>query len=375
MGFVADYKSGDLVQDTTPHSEPQAGEQVFNALYGLVDAYMVIDECYKIAFVLWVIFSYLVGHSQIAPIAWITSPEKQCGKSTLFGLFARVVDRPFTANNITQAVLYRVMEKYRPCLLVDEIDTSLKDKGELLGIINAGYSRHASITPRINTDNGGAVDTFNAYGAKVFAGIGEMQGTFASRAIRFNLRRKHQGETAQRLTLKTLPHAKTDEIKAVVKRWASDNIDAIVATHIPLLPINDRDFNNWEFLLQIASVLGIYDRAVNACLAICQDKGELSQNEQLLADIRAVWNGGDKMSLRFLHERLTAIPDMQWATYDNGLPISLYKLSKLIKGFGLATKTVKFDATATAKGYEKAQMMLLWERYLPPPIEDDCPFF
>lgn len=373
MGFVADYKGGDLVKATTPHREPQAGEMVFNALYGLIDAYMVIDDCYKIAFVLWVIFSHLVEHSDIAPIAWITSPEKQCGKSTLFGLFARVVDRPFTANNITQAVLYRVMDKYKPCLLVDEIDTSLKDKGELLGIINAGYSRHASITPRINTDNGGAVDTFNAYGAKVFSGIGEMQGTFASRSIRFNLRRKHQGETAQRLTQKTLSHAKTDAVKSKVKRWANDNVDAILAVDIPLLPINDRDFDNWELLLKIASRLGIYDRAVNACLAICQIKGELSQGERLLADIRAIWNGGDKMGSGLLLDRLNALEEAEWQTLNNGQPMNAHQLAKRLKSFGIKSKPVRHN-DAVFRGFDKADFVKVWERYLPPQPTEPYPF-
>lgn len=363
LGFVMDCKGAGLVQETTPHSEPQAGEQIFKALYGLIDDFLVIDECYKIAFVLWVIFSHLVEHSQIAPLAWITSPEKQCGKSTLFGLFARVVDRPFTANNITQAVLYRVMDKYRPCLLVDEIDTSLKDKGELLGIINAGYSRHASMTPRINADKGGAIDAFNAYGAKVFAGIGEMQGTFASRSIRFNLRRKGKGERAKRLTLKALPHAKTEQIKSKVKRWAMDNIDAISAVNVAELNVNERDFDNWEFLLQIASVLGIYDRAVMACLQICQNRGELSDNEQLLADIRAVWTG-EKMGSGLLLERLTAIDEMQWQTLNNGQAMTAHQLAKRLKSFGIKSKAVRQNQ-AVIRGYDKADFDKVWERYLP----------
>lgn len=169
-GFVVEYKQGDLVKDTPAHKDPQTAKDIYQALYKLIDEHIIIDEPYKVAFVLWVLFTYLVDLAQIAPLAWITSPEKQCGKSTLFGLFARVVHRPFTANNITQAVLYRLVDKYRPCL----IDTSLKDKGELLGIVNAGHSKHACHTPRINSDNGNAIEAFNAFGAKVFAGIGEM---------------------------------------------------------------------------------------------------------------------------------------------------------------------------------------------------------
>ena len=83
----------------------------------LIDDFMVIDEPYKVVFVLWVIFTYLLDHAEFAPLVWITSPEKQCGKSTLLGLFARVADKAITANSITPSALQRVVEKYRPCLL------------------------------------------------------------------------------------------------------------------------------------------------------------------------------------------------------------------------------------------------------------------
>lgn len=64
------------------------------------------------------------------------------------------------------------------------------------------------------------------------------------------------------------------------------NHQSVEAVKIPQIAIDDRAYDNWYTLLQIASVLGVYDKAVNACLAICQTKDEPSQNEQLLADIR-----------------------------------------------------------------------------------------
>ena len=39
-------------------------------------------------------------------------------------------------------------------------------------------------------DKSGAIESYNVFGARVFSGIGNMVGTFASRAIRFEMKRK-----------------------------------------------------------------------------------------------------------------------------------------------------------------------------------------
>lgn len=337
LTWVYEYKQGDFISEPIPHHEGISHDEIYTALYELVDNHIVIDEPLKITFVLWVLFTYLTDITDIAPIAWITAPERACGKTTLLALFERVVSKPYFMTDPTQAVLYRIMDKYKPCLLIDEIDTGLKDKSTILGILNAGYSRHASKIGRVNTDKGGTVESFNAFGAKVLCGIGGLQGTTASRAIRFEMRRKGKDDKVKRLNKTTLPHSQTEIIRQKCKKWSDDNRQSVEAVKIPQIAIDDRAYDNWYILLQIASVLGVYDKAVNACLAICQTKDEPSQNEQLLADIREVWQG-EKMALKFLLERLTADDEKA--------------------------------ANTTAKGYDKDQFTQIWERYLSPKVDE-----
>lgn len=337
LTWVYEYKQGDFISEPIPHHEGVSHDEIYTALYELVDNHIVIDEPLKITFVLWVLFTYLTDITDIAPIAWITAPERACGKTTLLALFERVVSKPYFMTDPTQAVLYRIMDKYKPCLLIDEIDTGLKDKSTILGILNAGYSRHASKIGRVNTDKGGTVESFNAFGAKVLCGIGGLQGTTASRAIRFEMRRKGKDDKVKRLNKTTLPHSQTEIIRQKCKKWSDDNRQSVEAVKIPQIAIDDRAYDNWYILLQIASVLGVYDKAVNACLAICQTKDEPSQNEQLLADIREVWQG-EKMALKFLLERLTADDEKA--------------------------------ANTTAKGYDKDQFTQIWERYLSPKVDE-----
>lgn len=371
--LVYEYKQGDFITDPTPYQEPIAGVALFDELYALADNHIIMSHELKTAFALWVLFTYLTDISDFAPIAWITAADKSCGKSTLLGLFERVVCRPYNMTDPTAAVIYRIVEKFKPCLLIDEIDTGLKDKNTILGIINAGYSRHACKVGRVNNDKGGIVEAFNAFGAKVLCGIGNLQGTTASRTIKFALKRKAKSETVKRTNQATLPYATTELIRQKCKRWCDDNRQAVQAVGIEPLDVADRDFDNWYILLQIASVLGVYDKAMQACLALCQAKDELSQNEQLLSDIRDIWQG-DKMALKFLCEKLNADDEKQWQTYNNGQEITVHQLSKKLRAFGINSKTIKTGVTTTAKGYDKTQFITIWERYLPPPTEQQNPF-
>lgn len=369
LQWVYEYKQGDFIADIVPYTDSVTNDEIYQALYELIDRHIIIDKPLKVAFVLWVLFTYLIDDCDIAPIAWITAPEKSCGKSTLLGLFERVVNRPYTMTDPSQAVLYRIMDKYKPCLLIDEIDTGLKDKSTILGILNAGYSRHACKIPKVNMDKGGTVESFNAFGAKVLCGIGGLTGTTASRSIKFELKRKSNNDKVARLNKRTLTHAKTDLIRQKAKRWATDNRQAIIQTEIEILPINDRAYDNWYILLQIAHVLGVYDTAKQACLTINKAKDELSTNEQLLFDIREVWRG-EKMALKFLLERLIADDEKAWASLNNGQEMTAHQLGKRLRGFGIAPKTIKTGVSTTAKGYDKDQFTQIWERYLSPKIDE-----
>ena len=374
LSWVHEHKQGGLVAEIEPYHEPVTHDEIYTALYSLVHEHMAIDEPLKVAFVLWVIFTYLTDISDFAPLAWITAPERQCGKSTLLGLFDRVVNKPYPIVNPTQAVIYRVMEQFKPTLLIDEIDTSLKDKNELLGIVNAGYSRHANKVPRVNNDKGGIVESFDCFGAKVFSGIGEMKGTFASRAIRFELRRKTNSDKVKRFNNRTLPYETTNELQRKVKRWAVDNRQAVQAVETPLLQINDRDFDNWEILLQIATVLGVYNKALQACLAICNRKDEPSFNEMLLSDIREAFIT-ERISSIDLLARLNADKEKCWSTYNRGTELTVHQLAKKLKGFGIQSKAMRIKGElGTVKGFDRADFIKAWNMYLPPLQVGENPF-
>lgn len=162
------------------------------------------------------------------------------------------------------------------------------------------------------------------------------------------MRRKAKDEQVTRLNKATLPHSQTELIRQKCKRWSDDNRQAVDMVQIAPLNIDDRAFDNWYILLQIATVLGVYDKALQACLSICQTKDEPSQNEQLLSDIRDVWLG-ERMSSKLLLERLTADDERAWATFNNGQPMNAHQFAKKLKSFGIKSKNMR-QGTSIVKG-------------------------
>ena len=47
--------------------------------------------------------------------------------------------------NVSAAALFRVVEGYRPTLLVDEADTFLAGADDLRGVLNSGHRRGGSV--------------------------------------------------------------------------------------------------------------------------------------------------------------------------------------------------------------------------------------
>ena len=73
---------------------------------------------------------------------------KRCGKTLLLIVLGALVPRRLFASNVTPAVLFRTIEKYRPTLLIDEADTFIRENDELRGVLNSGHTRTTAVVIR-----------------------------------------------------------------------------------------------------------------------------------------------------------------------------------------------------------------------------------
>jgi putative DNA primase/helicase len=146
---------------------------------------------------LWTMWTHAFDLWDVAALLMITSPTKRCGKTTLLKVAGSVAGRRLFSSNITGAVLFRVIEKYRPTLLIDEADNFTKFNDELKGLLNAGHERMTAQATRTTGDDY-QVRTFSTWAPKAFTAIGALPDTIEDRSIKVVMLRKPSDTTKER---------------------------------------------------------------------------------------------------------------------------------------------------------------------------------
>lgn len=148
-------KQGREVQldDPEPWADPVGGGTLLNAIAATFSRYLVLPKQANVALALWVLHAYAFDAWFTSPFLAITSPAKRCGKTLLLIVLGALVPRRLFASNVTPAVLFRTIEKYRPVLLIDEADTFVRDNDELRGVLNSGHTRTTAVAIRAVGDD------------------------------------------------------------------------------------------------------------------------------------------------------------------------------------------------------------------------------
>src|SRR5207247_4658957 len=124
------------------------------------------------------------------------SEHKGCGKTTCRDVVGLFVPRPLLTENLSVAVLFRLVEAHAPTILADECDAWLRDNEELRGLLNAGHRRGA-VAYRCEGDSN-EVRGFSVFSPAVLSGIGALPGTLHDRSIVVHLERAKLGEARER---------------------------------------------------------------------------------------------------------------------------------------------------------------------------------
>jgi len=351
-----------------PWPEPVEPSQLLTNIAATIQRFIICSTEVAHAVALWSAMTWFMDVVQVAPLAIITAPEKRCGKSQLLFLLGRLSARSITASSISPAALYRAIDAWQPTLLIDEADAFLKDNEELRGIINSGHTRDSAYVIRTVGDNF-TPTKFNTWGAKAIAGIGHVADTIMDRSVILELRRKLPHEEVARLR-----YAEADlfgNLRAKLARFADDYAAMVRQTRPPLPScLNDRAQDNWEPLLAIAMVAGGHWLEIGTRAAIklsgCESAAQTIGGE-LLADIKEIFEmrDTDRISTADLIRALCDDDEKAWATYNRGNPISPRQLANKLKGYGIASNTLRFRHAGLAKGYEREQFEEAFSRYIP----------
>lgn len=382
----------DEIQKHQPHKDCNPGQTIalsqivpwpekidpanlLSELTRTIEKYVVIGEHEATATALWIVFTHCFDGASISPLLYICSPEKRCGKTTLLSLIHSLVCRPLPAANITAAATFRVIETYKPTLLLDEVDTFINDKSsELAGVINSGHTPSLAFSLRVVGEKQ-EVKAFSTWCPKCLAGIGgSMPDTTKDRSIFIKLRPKLKNEKIEKL--RRVNKSEILDLQRKCARFAIDNTD--VYKTVPAIPIelNDRASDSWEHLFQIASVAGDdwLKKATDAALAISGvdvEHENKSLGIELLEDIQNIFDGKYKNAMNIttaeLIEALCADDESPWATfnkYGKDPKITARHLSTKLKPYGISSINLN-RGRERPKGYLKSAFKDAFSRYIP----------
>ena len=386
---------------------PVDGTELLDDLAKTVGEHVIMTKEQAWCVAVWVMTTHAFAAAVIAAKLWITSAVLRSGKTRLMRVLKHLVARPETAEYITPSAIFRLIDRDRPTLLLDEVDTFIADSEDLRGLINGGFERDGSIVISVPSEDGWEPKRFSIFCPQALAGLGKLDPTNADRSFRIALERKPPGTRVKRLRRRDI--GPLVELAMKAERWAADNIELLEDAD-PEIPkgLNDRAADAWELCLAIADLCGGHwpKQARKAALAISGDGTAVDESVgiELLSDIRDIFNlkeeldqtpdakVRDQVIARAKElDRITsadlvrALVDMEgrpWPEYSRGKELTATQLAVLLKPFHIAPGLIRVitpgggagkpqkkpesGLSLVARGYKRNQFRKAFARYLPP---------
>jgi putative DNA primase/helicase len=358
--------------DPDPWDEPVDGAMLLNDLTAFVRRFCVLPEGGYDVTALWLVMTYDIDLFDKAPYLAAQSPEKGCGKSTFLDVLAALCYRHLATAGITPAALFRVIEQYKPTLIIDELDSVFSKEGngeELRGVLNAGHSKNSMSGIIRCIGDTHEPRRFSVWSAKAMASIANLPDTLQSRSIVLRLHRKLPTDKLERLRLSRLAQ-EIDILKAKCVRWMMDNGEKIRTFDCDPAGLGNREADNWQPLYAIATAAGgdWEERVALAANALCSAAAAVSNPSvslRLLTDIKELFDlhGWQKVPTSQLVEQLHKMDDRGWATEGGKNGLEATRLSQLLRQYGVQPRQYKSEGTKL-RGYCLDDFREAFGRYL-----------
>lgn len=365
---------------STSNASREVTDRLLNDIVIKLEKYVVFPNPAQVtAVALWVLNTHVFEVFDSTPYLNINSATKQSGKSRLFEVIGLMAARPWTAVEASEAILFRVIERSKPTLLLDEIDAQFgKDATMTEGIravLNAGYRRGSTVPRCVGPKQ--ELKDFSIYCPKAFAGIGaKLPDTVLDRSIPIELRRRAPSERMPSRFRQKRAAEEFAPLHLRIVRWGEWAADELKDSE-PELPehLTDRQQDCWEPLFAIADLAG-GDWPERARLAAVELHGGVPDADVgvlLLAHCKEVRSDheGESLStgelLAALVNRGDASPWARWWSDDiehhqTKRPGS--QLARRLKPYGIEPQQI-WVKSAKTRGYKWSDFEDAWSRYLP----------
>jgi hypothetical protein len=360
---------------TDPWPETVDGDALLRDIIARVKKHVIFEEDYVLAAALWVMMAWV--HEAVAvhsPILNANSAEPESGKTTLLGVLAYLMPRCIASVEISEAALYRSIERWHPSFCIDEFDSVLadKEKTELRSVINSGHTRGSGVIRCIGDEK--IPELFSTFCPKAIGMVGlKLPDATLGRCLVIKMRRKKRTDTVERFM-----HVDDDglaQLRSRLARWSADNEDVLRRASPAMASFDNRRADNWRLQFAIADLAGNGwgDKAREAAERIEKASDKDSIGTQLLADIWKIFQEekDDAILSATLVAKLVEYPEAPWVEWHRGKGLSQNGLARLLKAYGVAPTHLDPPRVAVpGRGYQRHQFEDAWARYLTREAQD-----
>lgn len=355
--------AAELFNDPEPWPEAVSGLDLLSEIHSAVERYVYLSGKAGDAITLWIMHAHAFRAFQHSPRLNPYSPEKGCGKTTLLDVLQALTPKALRTENVTTAVLFRLIDAQAPTLLIDEYDTFLKDNEELRGALNAGHRQGGKHLRCEGDDN--QIKAFSTFAPVALAGIKELPGTLSDRSIKIRMQRAKPNEIKERFDARTA--ASLIPLKRKAARWAQDHLSRLEKADPDMGSLFNRVADNWRPLFAIAELVGGEwpERIKQVATELNQDTDTQGTAVLLLEDMKEIFAERDKLTSAEICEHLAGLRERPWPEWNHGKPINPQQVSKLLRPFGIKPGVIRIG-DKTPRGYEASQFVEAFDRYLLP---------
>jgi hypothetical protein len=356
-------------RDAVPSEHPFDAYTPAQTIRGIVEKYVALEPHEYVAVALWIIHTHVFDRFMVTPRLVLTSPVRNCGKTTLLDVASRLVARAEKTDSITAPAIMHIVHQSKRTLLLDEADNlEMSVKAVLRAVLNSGYRKGGNRTLMVK----GTPKRFDVFAPIALASIGSLTLPLMSRSIVIRMRRHDGAQSLRRFD--SADTADLDIIYSHIRHWLSQRNLSLNPDMPPEL--RGRQADNWRPLLSIAEACGPTWVALarDAAIAFARTDQDEDIAVTLLHHIREVFDASsvDRIASKLLIERLLEHDEM-WGEYrgvhgnENPRKLTQGALAALLRPFGIRPRKFwpphRDPTTKSYRGYFRSDFEAAWRSY------------
>jgi len=348
------------IEEPDPYPHPVDGAQLLSAMSAFFSRFIIFERpSDPDVLALWALGTHCVDCFNIFPRLGLSSPDAECGKSSVLDILNCFVCRPLMTSNLTTASAFRVIELLHPTLLVDELDSFIESIPDIGNLLNSGHKRGSHVLRVVGEKM--EVRKFATYGPVAYCTIGKPGGPLRSRSILIRMLRKLADQVTENFSIEERPALAAELLNISRKaiRWANDH-DAEVKNVSPATgKLANRQRDNWRALLKVAEVSGgVWPEKVFEAAGVPPPKRKQSNEIRILRDIRNIFYSRKVRQIpsKILVADLLLQTESPWYRLHSARePLDMADLADLLDAFDIDPKPLRLSEPEQQHFFESKQ--------------------